>query len=404
MLKRILMVAAIAVFSVMLGNTGVKAEEVNVWDQVLPEQTDYVGAVGTTKNVNFNGLDQITDEYSVSVVNENNNIATIDENRIIHFVSTGYTTMTFSFSVNGQVVHTTYLRAYVTNPQLLQKDYYVAPNKTFSLPFSGIDPMFSTVSITQNTPGVLTVNAWNSVTSLKNGYVTLNVNIDGAVFSVRVIVSNPKLSSSFVLFYKGKSSTLKVSGQSGLTGVSYKSSSSSVATVSSKGVIKAKKIGKATITVTVDGKTLTCPIEVTYKKAYQMINHAKKVLGYKYSQARRMSKYYFDCSSLVWRMYKKVGVYIGSRYVAPTAAAEAKTLVRGKKIIARKRVAVSKLRAGDLLFFKGKYNRRYKNIYHTAIYIGNGKIIHANGYSVAYGSYWDYYYRNNIAFVERPLK
>lgn len=58
----------------------------------------------------------------------------------------------------------------------------------------------------------------------------------------------------------GQTYTLKVSGTS--KKVTWKSSKKSVATVSSKGKVKAKAVGKATISAKVAGKTLKCTITV----------------------------------------------------------------------------------------------------------------------------------------------
>ena len=62
-----------------------------------------------------------------------------------------------------------------------------------------------------------------------------------------------KLSKKTANIKVGKSKTLKLKGASGK--VTWKSSKKSVATVSSKGVVKAKKAGIATITATNRGKS-----------------------------------------------------------------------------------------------------------------------------------------------------
>ncbi len=65
----------------------------------------------------------------------------------------------------------------------------------------------------------------------------------------------------------------------------------------------------------------------------------------------------FDCSGLVGWAYKQVGVALPR-----TSAAQSRV---GKP------VAKSDLRPGDLVFF-------YKPVSHVAIYIGNGKVVHAS--------------------------
>ena len=127
-----------------------------------------------------------------------------------------------------------------------------------------------------------------------------------------------------------------------------------------------------------------------------------------------MQKGYYDCSSLVWRSYAPVKIYFGDRHYAPVAANEAKYLVKHKKTVAVKNInRLNKLRPGDLLFFKGNKNGRYKNIYHVAIYMGQqgesydgkvysyGRMIHANGSSVSQSFIYN---KDKVAVIGRPAK
>lgn len=123
-----------------------------------------------------------------------------------------------------------------------------------------------------------------------------------------------------------------------------------------------------------------------------------------YSQSKRMQKGYVDCSSYVWRCYKKAGIVFGEESYAPTAAEIARWCEKHNALMSSNYVkkGKEKLQPGDLIFYtkrKGK-NGRFKNIAHTAIYIGNGKMLHADGASPAYGNPW---YRE-VAAVARPAK
>ena len=69
-----------------------------------------------------------------------------------------------------------------------------------------------------------------------------------------------KLSATKVVLLKGQTKTLKIKGTK--KKVTWKSSKKSVAAVSSKGKITAQKVGKATITAKVAGKTLKCTVIV----------------------------------------------------------------------------------------------------------------------------------------------
>jgi len=65
----------------------------------------------------------------------------------------------------------------------------------------------------------------------------------------------------------------------------------------------------------------------------------------------------FDCSGLVQYAYGKLGIKLPRTTYA--------------QVEAGKRVSVANLRPGDLVFY-------YSGISHVAIYIGNGKIVHAS--------------------------
>lgn len=87
-----------------------------------------------------------------------------------------------------------------------------------------------------------------------------------------------------------------------------------------------------------DGAALTVSVNVGTKKGAKAVLNAMKAEGATYSQARRMSKGYYDCSSLVWRSYKPTGIVFGDRKYAPVAADEARFCVKHKKTVSKKRV------------------------------------------------------------------
>lgn len=90
--------------------------------------------------------------------------------------------------------------------------------------------------------------------------------------------------------------------------------------------------------------------------------------SYSYSQDRRFSAGYVDCSSMVYRAYNHFGYTFGG---ATTAAAEFIWCKNNNKLVNE-----SELKAGDLIFFnKGSHyssNKAY-GIGHVTMYIGNNK-------------------------------
>lgn len=205
-------------------------------------------------------------------------------------------------------------------------------------------------------------------------YSNVYVNKQKAVFNE---------SMSMLALYNGSSAKIKLSGSKTYP-VKWKSSKSSVASVSGSGttaVVKGKsKTGYATITATVAGKlTITYQVGVAKKAAIQTLLRGEKVAGAKYSQAKRMSSGYYDCSSFVWRMYKQSGVKFGvASGWAPTAASEAYYAASHYKIISWSNYDESKMLPGDILFYSSKKNGRFMNITHVAMYIKPGTRIDAH--------------------------
>ena len=151
-----------------------------------------------------------------------------------------------------------------------------------------------------------------------------------------------------------------------------------MAKVSSAGVIKIKGIGTSLIKAKVGDVTVKCLVAVSSKIAYKAVKKARKLslrTDIYYSQARRMSSNYYDCSSLVWRVYKSAGYNICNNYSynAPVAAGEAYWCKNHGKALKKSSWKISKMRlvAGDLIFYSyNNNNGRYLNIDHVAMFAG----------------------------------
>ena len=107
---------------------------------------------------------------------------------------------------------------------------------------------------------VAKVNSSGKVTGVKKGTATITVTNNGVSKKFKITVKNPKLNKSKLTIKKGKSFKLSIKGKVG--NAKFTSSNKKVATVSKKGNIKAKKKGKATITVKTNGMKLKCKIKV----------------------------------------------------------------------------------------------------------------------------------------------
>lgn len=94
---------------------------------------------------------------------------------------------------------------------------------------------------------------------------------------------------------------------------------------------------------------------------FRAIAVAKKQIHKKYRWGGSTPRTGFDCSGLTHYAFKSANIYIPR-----TAAAQYKHT---------KRISLSKMQAGDLIFFHTRRTRARVN--HVGIYLGNGKFIHA---------------------------
>ena len=120
------------------------------------------------------------------------------------------------------------------------------------------------------------------ITARKVGTATITARINGKNYKCSVTVVNPKINKTKLTLTVGNSSTLKVAGGTGT--IKWKSSNKSIATVSSKGKVTAKKTGTVKITATRNGKKMTSNVTVkantAWKKAYRSYLNKVKPLSF----------------------------------------------------------------------------------------------------------------------------
>ena len=132
-----------------------------------------------------------------------------------------------------------------------------------------------------------------AIMTLAIATVTVNANSNSAVTSVNIkkaaTTLNVGRSEGLALSYSYIGSAPDKSD------INWKSSNNSVATVSSNGVVKAKKNGTATITVEFDGEEDTCTVKVTTSAKWVNANGAYTELN-KYRKAKKMKALKKDAS------------------------------------------------------------------------------------------------------------
>lgn len=119
-------------------------------------------------------------------------------------------------------------------------------------------------------------------------------------------------------------------------------------------------------------------------------NLALTKVGCQYSQERRYEEGYYDCSSLVQRCYAQFGINLPS--IAST---------QGQYMVEHGlEVTEDMLEPGDLIFYSYENNGQFRNISHVAIYIGNGRMVHAS--SPERGVVNDPFSPSNVGLYGRP--
>ncbi len=113
-------------------------------------------------------------------------------------------------------------------------------------------------------------------------------------------------------------------------------------------------------------------------------------VGCQYSQDKRYQEGYYDCSSLVYRLYKEAGIDLPE-----TAAAQGEYCFKNAKTVNKK-----DLHPGDLIFYSYEQNGEFRNISHVAIYVEDGRMVHAA--APERGVVLELLRTDNVVFYARP--
>lgn len=296
---------------------------------------------------------------------------------------------------SGKVTkYTTYV--YVTAPSFSTKNitiygYNAGQNRQQTISVSGLSD-YSKISVSNSNKKAATFNTYHdkiSVSGLSEGSGTLTATVDGNSYKISYVTLNPVISSIPFVISKGKTTKLTVSGIDGIK-VSYSSRNKKIATVKSDGTIKGVRSGVTYVDVNFADYTLSVRVEVAAAGMQKIVDRATYIVNHwKYSQTKRMKKGYYDCSSLVWKGYKAYKNYqkkLGSSKWAYSAGELFDYLNKKGKIVYFGYTGIDNMKPGDLIFY-GDYANAVKystpgrtlDIYHVAIYAGNGQVVEKGG-------------------------
>ncbi len=239
-------------------------------DSIELSEQDVVMDINTTKALSVTYTPTTATNQTVEWTSDDESVATVDENGVITAVGKGSAIITAT-TANG-ISQSCYVEVLVPAKTVTLSDTLVKiqPNETHKLT-AILDPANTTdtLSWSSSDENVATVDENGVVTAVATGNATIvattsrskfaSCNIQVRIFSTSVTV-NPTAQVNV-----GKTVTLTATMQPADTTdtITWKSSDTSVATVSSSGVVTAKKVGTVTITATTtSGKTATCVVTV----------------------------------------------------------------------------------------------------------------------------------------------
>lgn len=387
------------------GRKGEKIEVANISVNTPRYMEDIVvRAVGTKPYTpEINDYTSLSDDEPIKWLSDDENIMKITDGKL-EAAGIGDTNVSAVITAKNGDVEKIQVPVTVTNPVMNKDRMVVAVGGKKSLNLNGICES-SEIKWKKSSKKKVSFTDDGKLYATKKGNDVVTISVDGKDLDCNVTVTNPSLKNTNLITYKGGSKKIAVNGTVEDSTLKFTSKNASIAAITATGKIKAKRTGHAKIVATIDGKKITANVEICSSKAYWASRREIAISKTKtrYSQARRMSGRYYDCSSIVWRTYKRYGVNFGvNSSWAPTAASMGYWCTKNKKVIYNKGVSYTKLLPGDLIFYSYQRNGRYKNISHIEMYVGNGKSVSA---SSTYNRVVHYAYKNrSVVMIARPTK
>jgi len=392
--KNLFLLVIVCLFSFTLGVTAKAAVvDISLTNGVNESQELYIGDTGTILPVTEGLTDwsgQPVEVMRWEYANYNAEVLTVDAEGHYQAVGTGYASVYVQgYDALGNCVFNASCSFIVSidMSQVTMVETSVKGYKAAFEPWEGYLTLKSPVALSSDNSSVQCVSSNGemnvscyfdgenklSLYTYNAGKTTLTITINGKAFTVNLTVAEVSISKRGYVGIKGKSYTLKIKGTKDK--VTWKSSNSKVAKVSTKGKVKFKKKGNAVITASIGDIKVGCAVSVVTKKRKKVINRAIKIgTTWKYSQPKRMQKGFYDCSSLVWKSYILEKRYLGSKNYAPVAANIALWCKQKGKVLTksynRNHIQKMKFQPGDLAFQTGADNGRYKGIYHVEMIVG----------------------------------
>ena len=211
----------------------------------------------------------VPEGQAVSWTSSDDKIAAVSGGKVTA-VAKGTATITASIEVDGQK------KSAACEVTVSEATGTTALNKaSLTLPLKGSEtlavtnvPSGASVTWKSSKTTVASVDSNGKITAVAAGTATITASVNGTELKCEVTVKSPSLNKGSLSIGVKKTSTLSVNDLASGATVSWSSSKTTVATVSSSGTVTGKAIGKATITATItyadkSTRSLTCSVTVT---------------------------------------------------------------------------------------------------------------------------------------------
>ena len=207
----------------------------------------------------------------------NTSIATVDGNGIVSGVKAGTAKITVS-SENGMIfaectvtvkADTRPVKSISLNATAITLD--AGATRTLTVRYTPSNATIKGVTWSSNSSAVARVEPNGRIVAVSGGTATITARSDSGaqiaqcVVTVKVPVTSVTLTETSITLKVGSTYQLNPvinPTNATETSVKYSTRSATIATVSSTGLITAKRTGTTTITVTIDGKSVTCSVRV----------------------------------------------------------------------------------------------------------------------------------------------
>ena len=248
-------------------------------ESVSVDKTEYTfHTIGNTLTLKATVLPADATDKSVEWSSDKEDVAAVDANGRVTAKGNGKATITVTTKDQGKSATCVITVAqWVTSISLDKTSITLNEGQEQTLiptvnPSSAAD---KSLNWTSSNPSVATVNAEGKVTAVSKGTATIKAEAkDGSgkyascSVTVKRLVASIQLNKTSIAIYNGKTEALiatVIPSDASNTAVTWTSSNTSVATVSSSGVVTGKSKGTATITVTAkdsNGAQASCAVEV----------------------------------------------------------------------------------------------------------------------------------------------